>query len=263
MIDCASVSQATFRFYGSLNDFLPPARRQMSFEHRFDGRVSIKDAIESLGVPHPEVDLVLADGTPVGFSCHLQPGNRVAVYPQFRELAAGPVSLVRPPGLDQLNFVLDTHLGRLTAYLRLAGFDCLYWNVSEDEELAAISSRQKRVLLTRDAALLKRAIVEHGYWVRSTDPRRQLVEVSRRFDLVPRVQPFRRCLRCNALIEEVAKAAIADRLPPRTRAHYHEFYRCPGCDRIYWKGAHWERLRVLLDTIDTSEGPRSEGLTSM
>jgi uncharacterized protein with PIN domain len=180
----------------------------------------------------------------------------VAVYPQFRELAAGAVSLVRAPGLDQLNFVLDTHLGRLTAYLRLAGFDCLYSNVSEDEELATISSRQKRMLLTRDAALLKRAIVEYGYWVRSTDPRRQLVEVSRRFDLAPRAQPFRRCLCCNALIEEVAKAAIADRLPPRTRAHYHEFYRCPGCDRIYWKGAHWEGMKELVDGIGTVDSSR-------
>ena len=243
------MSEAIFRFYGSLNDFLPPARRQLPFEHAFDGRVSIKDAIESLGVPHPEIDLVIAGGTSVSFSYHLQPGDRVAVYPVFRQLDVAGISLVRPPALSDLRFVLDTHLGRLAAYLRLAGLDCVYSNHCRDEELADISSRETRVLLTRDAALLKRTIVEYGYWVRETNPRRQLAEIFGRFDLVSRAQPFRRCLRCNGLIESVPKAAVVDRLPPRTREQYHEFYRCPGCGRIYWKGSHYEWMRRLVEEI--------------
>jgi uncharacterized protein with PIN domain len=241
------VSEAIFRFYGSLNDFLPPARRQLSFTHAFDGRVSIKDVIESFGVPHPEIDLVIAGGTPVSFSYHLQLGDRVAVYPLFCALDVGAISLVRPPALRDLRFVLDTHLGRLAAYLRLAGLDCVYSNHCDDEELAEISSRETRVLLTRDAALLKRTIVEYGYWVRETNPRRQLAEIFSRFDLASRARPFRRCLRCNALIEAVPKAGVVDRLPPRTREHCHEFYRCPGCGRIYWKGSHYEWMRRLIE----------------
>jgi uncharacterized protein with PIN domain len=46
---------ASFRFYASLNDFLPSQRRQKSFPHWFKGNPSIKDTIEALGVPHPEL----------------------------------------------------------------------------------------------------------------------------------------------------------------------------------------------------------------
>jgi hypothetical protein len=247
------MSVATFRFYGSLNDFLAPRRRQVSFQCRFGGRVSIKDAIEALGVPHPEIDLVTAGAIPVDFSYRLQPDDRIAVYPAFRALDVRAASLVRPPDLDELRFVLDGHLGRLTAYLRLAGLDCLCSTRWDDAELAAISNRERRVVLTRDTVLLKRTIVKYGCWVRATDPRRQLAEVFLRFDLGTRARPFSRCLRCNALLETVAKAAIVDRLPPRTREHYEEFHRCPDCQRIYWAGSHVRAMRDLLGTVHSRQ----------
>ena len=243
------MSRAIFRFYGNLNDFLPPARRGVPFTHIFGARVAVKDLIESIGVPHTEVDLLIAGTAPIDFSYHVEDGERIAVYPRFCDVDVTAVSLVRPPALEDLRFVLDTHLGRLAAYLRLAGFDCLYANNWTDERLAQISSGERRMLLTRDAALLKRSIVTYGYWVRETNPRRQLAEMSARMDLASRAQPFCRCLRCNAPIEPVSKASVLDRLPPRTRQHHHEFYRCSGCDRIYWKGAHYCWMRSLLDVM--------------
>jgi uncharacterized protein with PIN domain len=245
---------AEFRFYAELNDFLPRSRRGTSFVHRFSGSPSVKDAIESLGVPHAEVDLILADGESVGFSFGLRDGVRVAVYPVFESIDVGPLTRVRPAPLRDLRFVLDGHLGRLARHLRMAGFDVLWRREAADEELASISAAERRVLLTRDRGLLKRSAVTHGYFVREVEPARQLAEVVRRFDLARAVAPFRRCLRCNDLLEPVAKEAVAERLPPRVRERHDDFRRCPACGRIYWAGTHHRRMTRLLEDVLTRRG---------
>lgn len=249
------MKQATFRFYAELNDFLPPQKRHVAFTYPFEGRPAVKDLIEALGVPHTEVDLILANGESVDFSYTVQDGDRISVYPVFEAFDITPILRVRPKPLRVVRFVLDTHLGRLAAHLRLLGFDTLYRNDYGDEELARISRDERRILLTRDRGLLKRSMVTHGYCVRETDPRRQVVEVVRHFDLLRLIEPFRRCLRCNGLLETVAKEEIADRLPPRVRQHYEEFFRCPTCRRVYWKGSHFERLTALVqDIMERAQG---------
>jgi hypothetical protein len=60
-------ASAQLRFYEELNDFLAPQRRKRDIEVSIDRSRSVKDAIESLGVPHPEVDLILVDGRSVDF----------------------------------------------------------------------------------------------------------------------------------------------------------------------------------------------------
>lgn len=242
------MKHARFRFYAELNDFLPPARRQVTFTHAFRGRVSIKDMIESLGVPHTEVDLILVNGVPVDFTYLVQDGDRVSVYPVFESLDITPLTRLRPAPLREPRFVLDTHLGRLAAYLRMLGFDAMYRNDYEDDELARLA-QQGRILLTRDRGLLKRAAVTHGYCVRETDPQRRLVEVLRRFDLFGAVRPFRRCMRCNGLLEPVPQEAVADRLPPKTLTYYDEFRLCQGCGRVYWKGSHYQRMQQLIARV--------------
>jgi uncharacterized protein with PIN domain len=144
-----------------------------------------------------------------------------------------------------VRFALDVHLRKLAALLRLAGFDALL--LTEDAEVAAVSAAEARVALTRDVGLLKRSIVQHGYWIRQTDPELQLVEVLERFDLVDRMDPFVRCMECNTLLVPVDVEAVAERLPPGTRECFSQFHRCPGCDRVYWQGSHYERLVRLLD----------------
>jgi uncharacterized protein with PIN domain len=241
--------RARFRFYAELNDFLPADRRGVMFEHPFRGHPAVKDTIEALGVPHTEVDLILVDGTSVGFDHQLRDGNRVSVFPVFESIDISPLMRVRPEPLRQVRFVLDTHLGKLAGYLRMLGFDAQYQNDFQDEELAHISAEHGRILLTRDRGLLKRNRVTHGYCVRSTRPRQQLLEVLRRFDLFRAVQPFRRCIRCNGLLEEVAKAEIREKLPPMARAHYERFRRCARCGQIYWRGSHFERMERFLEGV--------------
>jgi len=213
-------STCEFRFYEELGDFLAPERRRRSFVHTFDGTPSVKDRIESLGVPHTEVDLILVDGEPVPFSHRLTGGERVAVYPMFECFELGKANHLRPTPLREPRFVLDVHLGRLASYLRLLGFDTLYRNDYEDDELLRISRAQHRILLSRDTGLLKRAAVTHGAFLHATDPRRQLREVLDRFQLDARIAPFTRCARCNGAVEAIGampREHDPDRDPPEER----------------------------------------------
>jgi uncharacterized protein with PIN domain len=237
------------RFYAELNDFLPSHRKQLTFTHVLEGRAAVKDVIESLGVPHTEVDLILVNGESADFAYPVTSGDRISVYPVFESIDIASLVRVRPQPLREPRFVLDTHLGRLATYLRMFGIDTLYRNDYTDEELARISSHEHRILLTRDPGLLKRSAVTHGYCVRETNARRQLVEILQRFDLFGVLAPFQRCLRCNDVLQPVPKNAIRDRLEPRTRELFGEFRICPTCTRIYWKGSHYERMQQFVQSV--------------
>lgn len=240
---------ATFRFYADLNHFLPYARRQTDFNHTFDGRVSIKDMIESFGIPHTEIDLIVVNGESVDFDYIVQDGDRVSVYPDFTTVDISPLIRLRPEPLDVPRFVLDIHLGRLAGYLRMLGFDALFPENYDDEYLAEISSTENRIMLSRDRGLLIRKIVVYGYYVRSTNPREQVVEVARRYNLIPKMQPFRHCAHCNGVIEPVAKEDILHLIQPDTREYYDDFRQCTECGRVYWPGTHFERMQAFIDEI--------------
>lgn len=237
------------RFYAGLNDFLPPSRRQVEFSHWINESASIKDVIESLGVPHPEVDLILVNGESVGFDYLTQDCDRISAYPHFHSLDIHSLSRVRPAPYPKAQFVLDVHLGKLATYLRLLGFDALYRPNYDDQELAQLSSQEQRILLTQDRGLLKRSIVTHGYIIRSSDPEQQAIEVLERFSLQDAVAPLERCPRCNGMLTAVDKATVVDQLPPLTRLHYDEFVRCQRCQQVYWQGAHYDRIRQLVSRV--------------
>jgi uncharacterized protein with PIN domain/sulfur carrier protein ThiS len=240
------MKQAFVRFYAQLNDFLPPEKRMRTITYLFEVSGSVKDMIESLGVPHTEADVILANGQPVGFTYQLKDGDRISVYPAFQSLDISPLAHLQPR--PELRFVADTHLGRLAAYLRMLGFDTLYRNDYVDEELARLAA-EKRILLTRDLGLLMRTVVTSGYFVRAIEPRVQLAEVVRRFVLMPAITPFCRCVHCNALLRPIEKELVSARLLPETRQHYNEFYHCPSCDRVYWKGSHYRRMQRLIESL--------------
>lgn len=201
--------------------------------------------IESCGVPHPEVDLILFEGQPVNFSAILHNNSAVDVYPvEFTQAIIGKDRL-QSRGLTQ--FVADGHLGKLTRNLRLLGFDVAYQNRADDDQLLQQMQREARTLLTRDRRLLMHSIVKDGYYPRSQDPNEQTVEVLRRFQLFSSIQPFRRCLHCNGQLVDVAKADVMDALRPLTRLYYERFRRCPDCGRIYWPGSHFDKLNARIE----------------
>lgn len=243
------MAKADFRFFAELNFFLPPNKREVSFAHFFEERASIKDTIESLGIPHPEVAVIEVNGKSVDFSYIVQDGDQINVYPISTLPEITPTITVQPQPLSVARFVLDIHLGKLANSLRLLGFDTLYRNDYDDEELAQISANEERILLTRDKGLLMRSIVSYGYYVRSTNPERQIAEVLQRFDLFNSLTPFCRCLRCNGLLETVEKSSIIDQLPESVRSQVDEFHRCGECQQIYWRGSHYEQMQQFINNL--------------
>ncbi|SEU29905.1 Mut7-C RNAse domain-containing protein [Stigmatella erecta] len=241
--------QVTVRLYGALNDFLPPERRGAEFTHAFTGSPSVKDLLESLGPPHPEVDLILVDGQAVDFAHRVEPGTRVVAYPAFHALDVTAMERVGVPLPSEWRFVLDVGLGRLAGFLRMLGFDTLWSNGAGDPELARVSQAEERILLTRDLGLLKRTEVRHGYFPRHADPGHQLVEVVRRFQLAPRMQPFTRCMACNGLLTAARRDEVLERIPPGVAARHTDFQQCPSCQRVYWAGTHHQRMQALVEKL--------------
>ncbi len=174
---------AIVRVYEELNDFLPEARRKRDIDVEVDLPRSVKDAIESLGVPHTEIDLILVDGKSVDFAHLLQGGERVAVYPMFEALDIAPVLRLRPMPLRDPRFIADVRLGKLARHLRMAGFDASWSNDWDHDEIVRRSLAERRTILTRDKAMLRRNEVERGYFVRAVESEAQLAEVVRALQL--------------------------------------------------------------------------------
>jgi len=243
------------RAYAELNDFLPAPVRQRSFEVALPLGATVRDLVAGIGIPPVEVDLVLVDGEPVDWAYKLRGGERIAIYPMFESIDIGPIQRLRPKPLREPRFVCDVHLGRLAAYLRLLGFDTWYERTAEDAALASRASGERRILLTRDRELLKRRAVTHGYWLRSVQPRMQLLEVVRRFDLLGSIRLFVRCPRCNGVLEPVERTAVRDRVPPRSWVRAEAFWQCVSCGQIYWYGTHCERVEELVDWLRHALSP--------
>ncbi len=246
------MSSATFRFYEELNDFLPDTSRKRPIPFPFEVSPSVKDAIEALGVPHVEVDLIVVNGRSVGFGHRLCDGDRIAVYPIFESIDISPIVRLRPEPLRETMFIADVHLRRLARLLRLLGFDAVHSNEYEDAQIVAIARDESRIILTRDRQLLKHGAVTHGYWVRNTNPIEQARETVRRFDLSDQTRPFSRCLSCNGLLVRVEKDDVLERIPPKTAAWLDEYYECESCRKLYWQGTHAGSLRRIVDRISGS-----------
>jgi uncharacterized protein with PIN domain len=243
------MNTVTFRFYAELNDFFPSGKRKRAIAYDFHGSPAVKDAIEALGVPHTEVDVVLVNGHSVNFAYRLRPGDRVAVYPVFESLDISPLVRLRESPLRRTAFIADVHLRKLARLLRLLGFDTAHSNDYPDAEIVAIASNEGRIILTRDRQLLKHSAVTHGYWIRSGHPLEQAREVVHRFDLTAQAQPFRRCLSCNGLLKPVDKKEVLSRIPPKTALWQDEYFICQACDKLFWRGTHFSKLQETVERI--------------
>ncbi len=250
---CAMV-RARFRFYEELNDFLAPARRGSEFECDCARAATTKHMIEAVGVPHTEVELVLVNGESAGFDRILHDGDRVSVYPKFELLDVTPLLRVRREPLRRTRFVADAHLGGLAHMLRMAGFDTLYDNHFADPEIAEISARDTRIVLTRDRELLKRRNITHGCYVHAIRTPQQFREVFERLDLRRSARPFTLCLHCNAPLRPIDAALAHRHVPPRVRERHDRFSTCDVCLRVFWEGSHWRKMRAALDGVMRPQG---------
>jgi len=224
------MNTANFKFYNELNDFLKNEHKNVTFAYHFSGNPAIKDSIEAIGVPHPEVGQILINNQIVDFNYQLKNDDQVSVYP------------IKKFTIKQIKFILDTHLGKLAKFLRMLGFDTLYQNNYTDEEIITIATQENRIILTRDIGLLKNSRVTLGYFVRHIIVITQIKEIITRFNLSDKIKPFTRCLECNGKISQVAKAKIINDLPADTKRYYKKFYQCSNCDKIYWQGSHYKNM---------------------
>ena len=251
--------EVRIRFYEELNDFLTAANRRQEIGYRLRQNETVKHAIEACGVPHAEVELILVNGESVDFGYRMKPGDRVSVYPQFECFDISPLLKVRPRPLRNPRFVADVHLGGLAKYLRMLGFDTLYSRTFSDDGIAALSTRDRRIVLTRDRDLLMHRAITRGRYVRARNVHDQVIEVVSQLDLSGSIRPFSRCMECNTGLVSVNRDDIRDRLPEGMAERYARFSLCPGCDRAYWEGSHYRRMQKFI-TENIAVG-RSEPVT--
>lgn len=237
------------RFYEELNDFLPLSKRRKQFEYISQTRQSIKDIIESCGVPHTQVDLILVNSRSVDFSYIIESNDKVSVYPVFESLDIEDVTRLRPKALRQTKFILDVHLGKLVRLLRMLGFDTAYNPKNNQKELIRKSKQEKRILISCSRELMKHKEITHGYCLRDTEPKKQLKDILIRFNLLRKITPFSRCFICNAKLQGVKKSKVKERIPPKVRKKQDEFTICPDCDKLYWKGTHFKKMKVYIRNL--------------
>jgi uncharacterized protein with PIN domain len=240
--------RATLKFFGELNDFFPHSSQEGCLDYSFNDNPSMKHVVESLGVPHTEVFHVLRNDQSADLRFLLQDRDQVELYPfsfAQRGLPGAPSTWEG----SQFQFLLDNHLGKLAKSLRMLGLDAQYRNDFQDEELVEIAQAGGITLLTRDRRLLMRKAIQTGYWIRAKEPDRQLKEVLIRYNLFSAIDPFRRCMRCNGLLQPVNKAEIFHKLLPLTKLYYDEFHLCPDCGQIYWKGSHVQRMLHTIESL--------------
>jgi uncharacterized protein len=237
------------RLFADLNFFVPKRFRQRLLQMPLSGNPSVKDVIESIGVPHTEFELVLVNSHVVDLSYQVKEHDQISVYPKFFQLQNPGIDEIKMNKPKNFKFVLDVHLGKLNAMLRMLGFDCYYRNDLDDDEIIDIANREERIILSRDLGIFKNGKVKWGYFPRSQDPKLQLKEIIDRYGLHDKIKPLSRCMNCNGEIKLVEKSEIADKLEEKTKRYYHEFYECETCKKTYWKGSHYTRMLEFIGNI--------------
>lgn len=241
-------AKATYFFYAELNDFLLKKDRKKGINHLFTNTPNVKDSIEALGIPHPEVAVVKANNKIVGFDYKVNEGDKIEVFPHYYCPDIQAIVKLVPDGSP--TFILDVHLGGLARYLRMAGFDTLYNNEDwGDKFIADTGGAENRVVLSRDIGLLKRSSVIYGYYVRKRNSLEQFEEIVKRYQLQPYFSPFSICIKCNGKIRAIDKTEVAAKLEDGTKREHDKFWQCTDCKQVYWEGTHVKKMEALIKNI--------------
>jgi uncharacterized protein with PIN domain len=152
--------------------------------------------------------------------------------------------------INNLKFIVDNNVGKLAKWLRIMGYDTLFFNGSNDSRMVAIALAEERVILTRDTQIMKRRVVTSGrlqaILIQSDEPERQMYQVIDSLHLDCQSKPFTMCLECNQPLMEKSKQQVKDLVPPYVFQTQNQYMECPKCHRIYWRGTHWQRMTEKL-----------------
>lgn len=143
-------------------------------------------------------------------------------------------------------FIADAMLGRLARWLRLLGFDTIYYTDITDALLLKIAKQDERIILTRDTHFLKRNIRDLLF-INSDDVFKQLTQVIKTFHL--RMPEASRCVNCNGILHEVNKEDVADSVPEHVYLNFSLFEKCSECGSVYWQGSHLKNFRERIKGI--------------
>ncbi len=155
-----------------------------------------------------------------------------------------------------MKFMVDCNVGKLAKWLRMMGYDSLFFGDGDDGEMVALAMAEGRVILTRDSHIAERRVVARGYLraihIKSDEPAEQMRQVMEMLRLKPYFRPLTICLECNAPLEPRDKEQVKDRVPPYVLQTQEEYVECPACRRIYWKGTHWQAMNRVLNAFTNS-----------
>jgi len=235
--------------YEELNEFLPLEKRKVTFAHSIPVQTSVKDLIESFNIPHTQVQMIIVNGEQRDFSYIVQDNDRISVYPFFHNFDIKSVSKIHHPLPEKMRFIVDQHLGSLARYLRMLGIDTEYNKNLSGHELVEKANHENRILITKDRSILKRNELKFGYFVYADDLDSQLEELVLQFKLKEHISLFSRCLECNSILHQIEKEKIGHRLPQKVKEQHNSFTLCDNCDKIYWKGTHYQRMKNKIENI--------------
>jgi len=160
-----------------------------------------------------------------------------------------------------INFIVDSNAGKLARWLRMMGYDTLFFNDIEDGRLVDMAMKQGRVVVTRDTQIAKRRVVASGnlrvVLTRDDDPRKQLLQVMKELGLDCRERQFTRCLECNRRLVPRSREEVKDLVPPYVFSTQTQYMQCPSCSRVYWQGTHWQRMKRALEEITAASSGRA------
>ena len=153
----------------------------------------------------------------------------------------------------EIRFAADCNVGKLARWLRMMGYDTLFFRDIDDGQLVDIAMKEGRVVLSRDTGLMRRKVVASGQvkmlLLRDDNPKEQLRHVMTALDLGSPFRLFSRCLECNHALEPRAKEELRGIVPPYVFLTQSDYMQCPSCRRIYWRGTHWQRMRRELERL--------------
>jgi uncharacterized protein with PIN domain len=153
----------------------------------------------------------------------------------------------------EITFIVDSNAGKLARWLRMMGYDTLFFKDIEDGRLVDMAMKEGRVVVTRDTQIAKRRVAANGslrvILTRDDDPRKQLLRVMKELSLDCQQMQFTRCLECNRRLVSRSKEEVKDLVPPYVFRTQVQYMQCPSCSRVYWQGTHWQRMKNALEEI--------------
>jgi uncharacterized protein with PIN domain len=155
--------------------------------------------------------------------------------------------------VDEPRFVIDHNVGKLLKWLRMLGYDSLFFNGEDDGDMVRQALAEGRIILTRDTGVVKRRVITQGrlkaILIKSEEPEKQIKQLMAELNIRDRSRPFTLCLECNTPLVPTTPDEVKERVPPYVYKTQKQYVECPACRRIYWRGTHWAAMLRKLENF--------------